>query len=159
MKAIIAIMTLSVLLTACSRSSPNGADTEDVTVRLDSVSPMGTRTNMWFKCSVTVHNSTGASVTATSLFLFPQDLALKISDLDGKELKRLYEDPHINEPTNWVIPTGDSTYTNILYGLVARPSLSLPDGVHTVRVHVEGTLSGSSYTNRLTSNVVEVQVP
>ena len=96
-----------------------------------------------------------------NLFLGSPSLALKISDLDGKELRRLYSPGHIIEPLQWNIVPGDNAFTNVLYGLPSgnRPMLSLPEGVHTVRVQVQGFLPGSSFTNRLTSNVVGVQVP
>jgi hypothetical protein len=132
----------------------------DVTVKLNRVSPHGTRTNIWFECSVTIHNGTGAPLIVGNLFLGPPSLALKISDLDGKELKRVYSVAHILEPTHWDIAPGDDTFPNVWYGLPNgnRPPLSLPKGLHAVRVQVEGILPGSSFTNRLTSNVVEVQV-
>jgi hypothetical protein len=138
-----------------------GGDDGDVTVKLNDVSPRGIHSNMWFKCSVTIHNGTSALLTVTNLFLGPPSLALKISDLDGKELKRVYSVPYMFEPVGWDIAPGDNTFTNVLYGLPNgnRPPLSLPEGVHAVRVQVQGILPDSSFTNRLTSNIVEVQVP
>ena len=142
-----------------------GGDDGNVTVKLHDVSPMGTHTNIWFDCSVTIHNGTSAPLTFTNLFHGPPSLALKISDLDGKELKRVYSVPYIFETaaTQWDIAPGDNTFTNVLYGLQnasgSRPAISLPEDVHIVRVQVQGILSGSSFTNRLTSNIVEVQVP
>ncbi|MGA2247092.1 MAG: hypothetical protein ABSH48_19050 [Verrucomicrobiota bacterium] len=140
-----------------------GGDDGNVTVKLDDVSPRGIHGNMWFECSVTIHNGTSAPLTFTNLFHGPPSLALKISDLDGNELKRVYSVPYIFEraTTQWDIAPGDDTFTNVLYGLPNgnRPPFSLPEGVHTVRVQVQGILPGSSFTNRLTSNIVEVQVP
>ena len=138
-----------------------GGDDGDVTVKLNDVSPIGIHSNMWFRCSVTIHNGTSAPLIVTNLFLWPPSLALKISDLDGKELKRVYSVPYMFEPVGWDIAPGDNTFTNVLYGLPNgnRPPLSLPEGVHAVRVQVQGILPGSSFTNRLTSNIVEVQVP
>jgi len=140
-----------------------GGDDGNVTVKLDGVLPRGMRSNMWFECSVTIHNGTSAPLTFTNLFHGPPSLALKISDLDGKELERVYSNPYIFEraTTQWDIAPGDHTFTNILYGLPNgnRPPFSLPEGGHTVRVQVQGFLPGSSFTNRLTSNIVEVQVP
>ena len=60
-----------------------GGDDGNVTVKLPDVSPMGTHTNIWFDCSVTIHNGTSAPLTFTNLFHGPPSLALKISDLDG----------------------------------------------------------------------------
>ena len=138
-----------------------GGDDGNVTAKLNDVSPRGTHTNIWFECSVTIHNGTSAPLTVNNLFIGPPSLALKISDLDGKELKRLYSVGHIIEPLQWDIPPGDVTFTNVGYGLPSgnRRPLSLPEGVHAVRVQVQGILPGSSFTNRLTSNIVEVQVP
>jgi hypothetical protein len=152
---------LLMILVLLATASVVGAD--DVTVKLNDVSPKGTHTNIWFECSVTIHNGTSAPLTVNYLFIGPPSLALKISDLDGKELKRVYSVPHIFEPTQWDIAPGDDTFTNVSYGLPnasgSRPPLSLPEGVHAVRVQVQGILPGSSFTNRLTSNIVEVQVP
>ena len=122
---------------------------------------MGIHSRMWFRCSVTIHNDTSATLTVTNLFLGPPSLALKISDLDGKELKRVYANPYMFEPVGWRIAPGDNTFTNVLYGLPNgnRPPLSLPEGVHAVRVQVQGILPDSGFTNRLTSNIVEAQVP
>jgi hypothetical protein len=132
-----------------------------VTVTLNEVSPRGTHSNMWFQCSVTIHNGTSAPLTVNNLFLGPPTLALNISDLDGRELKRVYSVGHIAEPLQWTIARGDNTFTNVWYGLPSgnRRLLSLPEGVHSVRVQVQGILPGSSFTNRLTSNVAEVRVP
>jgi hypothetical protein len=153
------LLTILVLLAAVGAF---GGDDGDVTVKLNDVSPRGIHSNMWFKCSVTIHNGTSVPLTFTNLFHGPPSLALKISDLDGKELKRVYSVPYIFEraSTQWDIAPGDNTFTNILYGLPNgnRPPLSLPEGVHTVRVQVQGILPDSSFTNRLTSNIVEVQV-
>ena len=136
-----------------------GADA--VTVKLDDVSPKGTHTNIWFECRFTIHNATSTPLSATNLFVGPPGLALKISDLDGKELKRVYADPWINYALNSpIIPPGDSTFKEPygLGGWHSRP-FPLPESVQVVRVRLEGTLSDSGYTNRLTSNVIEVHVP
>ena len=150
---------LLIILGLLAAASAIGAD--DVTVKLNDVSPMGIHRNMWFECSVTIHNGTSAPLTVNNLFLGPPSLALKISDLDGKELKRLYCVGHIAEPLQWNIAPGDNTFTNVGYGLPSgnRRTLSLPEGVHAIKVQVQGILPGSSFTNRLTSNIVEVQVP
>jgi len=37
--------------------------------------------------------------------------------------------------------------------------ISLPDTVKTVRLQIEGTMSGSSYNGGITSNIVEVNIP
>jgi hypothetical protein len=150
---------LLMIIGLMAAASALGAD--DVTVKLNGVSPIGNHTNMYFECSVTIHNGTSAPLTVYNLFIGPPSLALKISDLDGKELRRIYSVPHIYEPLPWVIAPGDNTFTNVAYGLPSgnRRTVSLPEGVHVVRVQVQGNLPGSSFTNRLTSNVVEVRVP
>ena len=150
------LLTTLALLAAAS-----ALGAEYVTVKLNDVSSKGTHTNIWFECSVTIHNGTSAPLAVNNLFIGPPSLALQVSDLDGKELNRLYSLPHIIEPLQWRIAPGDVTFTNVGYGLPSgsRRPLSLPEGVRTVRVQVQGILPGSSFTNRLTSNVVEVQVP
>ena len=136
-----------------------GADA--VTVKLDEVLPMGTHTNICFGCKFTIHNGTSSSLFTTNLFIAPPGLALKISDVDGNELKRVYANPHIySAMDNHDIARGNSTF-NELYGVGGWHShpFPLPESVHIVRVRLEGTLSSSGYTNRLTSNIVEVRVP
>src|SRR5450631_4002678 len=88
-----------------------GGDDGDVTVKLNDVSPIGTHSNMWFECSVTIHNGTSTPLTVTNLFLGPPSLALKISDLDGKELRRVYSVPYMFEPVEWGIAPGDNIFT------------------------------------------------
>lgn len=146
-------LMMTVLLIAVSAY---GGSDGDVTVRLNDVSPMGARTNTFFQCSITVHNAMSTSFTAANLFY---GLVMRISDSDGKELKRVHYTPHIVEPTHWVILPGDNTYTNILYGLGWRDQLSLPGGVHAIKVQVQGALFSGSYTNHLASNVVALYLP
>jgi hypothetical protein len=135
-----------------------GGGDGNVTVKLNDVSPIGTHTNIWFECSVTIHNGTSTTFFATNLFYGPPGLALKISDLGGKELKHLYADPYINFYLNTaIIPPGDITFKKP-YGLGDR-HLPLPQSVQTIRVRLDGRLSYTGYTNRLTSNFVEVNIP
>ena len=144
-------MILALLATA----SALGADV--VTVKLDGVSPEGNHTNIWFECRFTIHNGTSTPLSATNLFVAPPGLALKISDVDGKELKRVYADPWISYALNSpIIPPGDSAFKEP-YGL--GHFLSLPESVTLVKVRLEGALSSSGNTNHLTSNIVEVQIP
>jgi hypothetical protein len=147
------------ILALLAAASALGVD--DVTVRLNDASPIGTHSNMYFQCSLTIHNGTRSSLTVNNLFIGPPSLALKISDVDGKELRRVYSVPHIIEPLQWDITPGDNSFTNVCYGLPSgnRPPVSFPEGVHAIRVQVEGILPGSSLTNRLISNVLEVQIP
>jgi hypothetical protein len=72
-----------------------GSDDGNVMVKLNDVSPKGIHSSIWFQCSVTIHNGTSAPLIVTNLFLGPPSLALKISDLDGKELKRVYSVPYM----------------------------------------------------------------
>jgi len=151
MKNLATILALLVVLSAF------GAD--DVTVKLNDVSLKGNHTNMWFECTLTIHNGTSSTFYATNLFCGPPGLALKISDLAGKDLKPLYADPYkISDMNNAFIPLGDTTFKEP-YGLAKWPPFSLPESVQTIRVRLEGRLSYTGYTNRLTSNVVEVHVP
>src|SRR5208337_4894521 len=97
-----------------------GGDDGNVTVKLNDVSPKGTHTNIWFECSVTIHNGTSTTFYATNLFYGPPGLGLEISDLAGKELKPLYADPYINFNLNTaIIPPGDITFKEP-YGLGDR---------------------------------------
>jgi hypothetical protein len=146
---------LLMILALLAATSALGAD--DVTVKLDGVSPQGNHTNIWFECRFTILNGTSTPLSATNLFVAPPGLALKISDLDGKELKRVYADPWINYALNSpMIPPGDSKFKEP-YGL--GRFVALPETVQIVRVRLEGTLSASGYTNLLTSNIIEVHIP
>ena len=65
----------------------------NVTVRLGPVSVLGTHTNMWFDCDVTINNQTRVPLAVTNLFVRLPGLALKITDLDNRELKRTHAWP------------------------------------------------------------------
>jgi hypothetical protein len=137
------------------------ADSGGVIAHLSDVSLNGTHTNLMFTCNVTLDNQTGATLTATNLFCLSPGLALRVSDLDGHELSQAYAWPW--EIWQFHIHPGSYTFSNLLYigkyKNVDTVGVSLPTGTKSVRLQIVGTLSGSSYTNRLTSNVVEVQIP
>jgi hypothetical protein len=141
----------------------SGSESTQVTVHLGPVSVLGARTNMWFDCDVTVHNQTGTPLTVTNLFVMPPGLALKVADLNGKELKRVYAWPL--KAWKWThAPGSQREFKRLGYG--AKPGrngnvhgISLPETVQVVRLQIEGTLSGSSYGRGITSNVVEVKIP
>lgn len=157
-KNLIAILALLFAVTAFGDSASTS-----VTVRLGPVSVLGTRTNMWFDCDVTINNQTLVPLTVTNLFVRSPGLALKVSDLDGNELKRVYAWPI--KSWKWTYaPGSQKEFKRLGYG--AKPGMggnvlgiSLPETVKTVRLQIEGTLSGSSYTGGITSNVVEVKIP
>ena len=61
-------------------------------------------------------------------------------------------------------PGGQREFKRLGYG--AKPSrdgnvlgISLPDGVKSVRLQIEGSMAGSSYSGSITSNLVEVKIP
>jgi hypothetical protein len=93
----------------------------------------------------------------------PPGLALKVADLNGEELKRLYAWPL--KSWKWThAPGSQRGFKRLGYG--ASPSrngnvrgISLPEPVQVVRLRIEGALSGSSYGGGITSNVVEVKIP
>ena len=159
MKRLLTILGL--LITASAFGSP---DSTGVTVHLGDVSVIGSHTNLEFKCNVIINNQTDVTLIATNLFSMPPGLALKVvTDLDGKESKRMYAVPW--EIWKWTIAPGSPQENKGLF-YVAKieqdsviSGISLPDTVKTVRLQIEGMLSGSSYGNSLTSNVVEVEVP
>ena len=144
------------ILGLLAAASALGAD--DVTVKLNDVSPKGAGTNIWFECSVTIHNGTKTTFYSTNLFCGPPGLALKISDLAGKDLKSIYADPYINFALNTaIIPPGDITFKEP-YGLGDRHR-PLPENVQTIKIRLDGRLAYTGYTNRLTSNIIEVHIP
>jgi hypothetical protein len=136
-------------------------DSVGVTANLHVVSVNGTHTNLMFTCNITLDNQTSATLTATNLFRMPPGLGLRVSDLDGRELAQMYAWPW--KIWKFHIHPGSYTFSNLLYvgkyKNVDTVGVSLPAGTKSVRLQVVGTLSGSSYTNRLTSNFVEVQIP
>ena len=136
-------------------------DSVGVAAHLNVVSVNGPHTNLMFTCNITLDNQTGTTLTATNLFCKPPGLALRVSDLDGHEFAQTYAWPW--EIWQFHIHPGSNTFSNLLYVRkyknVDTVGVSLPAGTKSVRLQIEGTLSGSSYTNRLISNVVEMQVP
>lgn len=158
MKNLIAILALLVSVSAFGDSAST-----NVTVHLGPASVLGTRTNMWFDCDVTINNQTPMPLTVTNLFVRSPGLALKVSDLDGNELKRIYAWP-IKSWTWTHAPGTQKEFKRLGYGAKPGPGgnvlgISLPENVKTARLQIEGTLSGSSYTGGITSNVVEVKIP
>jgi hypothetical protein len=158
MKRLITLVGLLVSATAFS-----GPESTNVTVQLGSVSVLGTRTNMWFDCDVTIKNQTRLPLTVTNLFVRPPGLSLRITDLNGKELKRTYAWPL--KSWEWThSPSSQKEFKRLGYG--AKPGrngnvlgISLPEFVKSVRLQIEGNMSGSSYNGSITSNVVEVDIP
>src|SRR5204863_1715820 len=102
-------------------------------------------------------------LTVTNLFGTSPGLALKVKDSDGKELKRLYAWPL--KSWEWTHdPASQREFKKLGYG--AKPGkdghvlgIAFPEMVKTVSLQIEGTMSGSSYTGSITSNVVEVKIP
>ena len=153
-------LIIGLLIAANALGDPGSTN---VAVALGPVSVLGTHTNLWFDCDVTVNNQTGVPLTVTNLFRSSPGLALKITDLDGKELKRVYAWPL--KSWEWTHAPGRQKEFKLL-GYGAKPGkngnvlgISLPETVKTVRLQIEGTLSGSSYSGGITSNVVEVKIP
>src|SRR5690348_9879354 len=70
-----------------------GSGNTNVTILLESVSTIGPHTNVWFLCNVSIENRSATPLTVTNLFVLQPGLALRITDLDGKELKRTYAVP------------------------------------------------------------------
>jgi len=128
-----------------------------VVVQLGEVSARGTRSNLWFLCNVALTNETEKTLTVTNLFVEPPGLALKISDTKGMELERIYATPiHL---WKWDFEPHTNRVFRLMYGVrYGTPGIPLSASVKTVRVQIEGTMSGSSYGS-VTSNVVEVKLP
>ncbi len=134
-----------------------------VDVHLGTISVIGTETNVWFLCNVTIENRTKVPLTTTNLFLRFPGLALKITDSNDKELKSTYAVPL--HASTWTFPPQSPRTFKLSYGVPGisgsyhYPGISLPGNARTVRLHIEGTLSGSSYSGGITSNIVEVKIP
>jgi|ERR1017187_7855611 hypothetical protein len=157
MKRLPIILALLVVVNSCGDS---GVTNE--TVHLDNVSVIGTHTNVWFLCNLTLKNQTGMTLIVTNLFLLSPGLALKITDLNGEELKRTYAAPLM--VGDFTFPAGSENTFKLCYGVPGiyrynNPGITLPDNEKTVRLQIEGTMSGSRYSGGITSNIVEVKIP
>ena len=154
------LTTLGLLVAAGAFA--NAAST-NVTVLLDPISVVGTHSNVWFFCHVRIDNQTDASLTATNLFARSPGLALKVSDLNGLELKRTYA--AALHTWKFTFAPGSQTDYKLMYGVPSssgsygKPGISLPDAAKSVRLQIEGAFSGSGYSGGITSNVVEVNIP
>ena len=151
MKRLLAILTLLIGLSAFADSGSNS-----VMVHLNYVSPKGTHTNMFFECSVTISNQTSAPLTATNLFSQPPGLAMVVRGWYGEELARTYAWPLKSEAFTF---SPDTPYTYRLWYGTKPVGISLPNDAVDVSFRIEGTLSGSSYTNSITSNFIVTKVP
>jgi hypothetical protein len=149
---------LIILMSLVAVSAFGDPVSTNVTVRLGPVSVIGTYPSVMFKCNVTINNQSDKTLVATNLFAMSPGLALKVSDLDGKELQRTYAMPWIT--WRFTFSPGIHPLSNLFYGVKIInghkhvEELSLPNAAKTVRLQIEGTLSGSS----ITSNIVEVKI-
>jgi hypothetical protein len=138
-----------------------GLQGTNLTARLDRVSVDRVHSGVVFKCGITIDNPTGRLYTATNLFSMPPGLALRVMDLDGHDLARVFAFPW--KMWKFPIAPGSGQWTNLWYGgkIVTEgiAGVVLPENTRSVRIQIEGTLSGSGYTNRVRSNVVQVSVP
>ncbi len=161
MKRSLRILALLIALTAFG-------DSAGVTAHLRLVSADSNRTNLTFTCDVTVDNRTGAALVATTFPAMPRGLALRVTDAEGHVLATMYAHPMIfwsfySQKEPFQLHPGSQTFSKLWYN--ERPNgpgplgLSLPPEVKRIQLQIVGTLSGCSYTNRLTSNVVETDVP
>ncbi|HWY30385.1 MAG TPA: hypothetical protein VNX46_06515 [Candidatus Acidoferrum sp.] len=151
------LLTILALLIAVDAFGDSGG----VTAHLDAVSTEGTHANLMFKCSITLDNQTGATLVAAN---FPiRDLALMVTDADGHALAKVHAWPMIfwsfySEKQTFQIHPGSESF-QLLYARFQGVGLSLPPDTKKVKLQIVGTLSGCSYTNCLTSNVVDTDVP
>jgi hypothetical protein len=157
MKALMMLFGLA-LGAAASGASAN----TNVSVTLGQVSVLGTHTNLWFDCDVTISNQSSMPLTMTNLFTIKPGFALSITSLDGTELNRAYAWPL--KSWKWTHAPGSSKeFRKLGYG--AKPGrdgnvvgISLPESVKTVRLQLVGTMAGSNYEGAITSNVVQVDI-
>jgi hypothetical protein len=152
MKRLLAVLLLLVAVSAF-------ADSGGVTAHLRVISVTGTHTHPMFICNITLDNQTGATLTATNLFCESPGLALKVAGSDGQELARAYAGQW--KIWQFYIYPGSHTFTNLYYGynIYNVSGFSIPESTKELKLQLVGTLAGSSYTNRVTSNVIEMQVP
>src|SRR5260370_477896 len=91
-----------------------GSANPKVTIRF-SADVHGTRTNVWFLCHVLINNQTAAPLTVTNLFSRSPGLALKVTDLEGKELARTYS-VGLHAWT-WTLPQNNEKSYKLMYGV------------------------------------------
>lgn len=153
---------VGLLISTSAFADPSG---NTVTVRLSpNVDVVGTQTNVIFRCAMTINNQTGGVLIATNLFSMSPGLALEVTEPDGKWLKTLYA-PWLTP--DWILRPGRNRVRWLYYGMddglnegSGNPhGVSRPDITKTLRLQIEGTLSGTGYTNHLISNMVQVHVP
>jgi hypothetical protein len=102
-------------------------------------------------------------LTATNLFSDPPGLALVVRGWYGEELARTYASSSLTS-SNFIFSPASSRIYKLLYG--AKPtvggrisglSLRARRGSE-VSLRIEGTFSGSGYTNNIVSNVIFAEV-
>ncbi len=83
----------------------------NVTARLAQVSVHAVHGGVVFTCAVTIDKPTGRLFTATNLFSRPPGLALRVMDLDGHDLDRIYALPW--KMWRFPIAPGSGQWTNL----------------------------------------------
>jgi len=105
-------------------------------------------------CRVVITNQTSTSLTVSNLFQDKAGLCMKVTDSGGKELARLIAPPfHL---ATFTIPTGTNAVFWPYYGIFGRFD---PGTNKNVRLQVVGNLIGSSYTNPVASDIVDMKIP
>jgi hypothetical protein len=123
-------------------------------VQPNSIQVNSNHTALTFMCRVAITNRTPTSLILSDLFQDKSGLCMKVSDTNDKELARLVSPPfHFIGHT---IPAGSNSVFWPYYGLLDRFD---PGTNRTVRLQLVGRLLGSSYTNPVASDIVDLKIP
>jgi hypothetical protein len=154
MKNLVAVLPLLAALHAFGESAVTNI-TILLAAQTNSASWDTTHTSISFACRATIDNPTHDPLTVTNLLQDHSGLSLKVTDKDGTELARLYAAP-FKRSESTIDPGGKQSFYPY-YGITQR--FSVPGRNTTVKLQLEGKLSGSSYAGSLTSNIVELKIP
>lgn len=111
-------------------------------------------TSLTFMCRVVLTNQTPTPLTVSNLFQDHAGLCMKVTDTGGTELARLISPP-FKRPVS-TIEAGTNSVFWPYYGIFGRFD---PGTNKTVRLQLEGRLIGSSYTQPVVSDTVDMKIP
>jgi hypothetical protein len=157
---VLLVVTLSMVGSAHrrpERPERAGKETPKVVLTLASVSTDRLDSgDILFTCKVIIENNTGAVLKVKSNFFSAFDgLSLVVRDEDGKELKKqsytFHQSPFSIEPREYPLPSGKATKQ------IVFPVRGLPKEYARLKAQLIGTLPGSGYAPKLSSEILSVR--
>lgn len=123
-------------------------------VQPNSIQWDSSRAAVTFMCRVVITNQTSTSLTVSNLFQDQSGLCMKLTDTSGKELAHL-----IAPPFHWATFTISAGTNSVFWPYYSIFGRFDPGTNRTVRLQLDGRLIGSSYTNPIVSNIVDMKIP